>query len=301
MRYNLILPLLLIRFVAVGQSSGSCLLVKENTFKNNELTYERVNTYDENQHLIKSEQRFVNPKMANYTLSETYNYDKNRNVIETTSYLNGQFSKSVFRKFNQQNDLIEEAIITAENNKKQVTKTTNNNELRLFNSDGTFAKIISENNPDGRLARKNTFNQDGKLTHSTIYTYDERGEIASESAVEISRNRTTTTVFNRNETGAILEEVITVNSAPFRKVVNAVDVAGKTVEKKVYNGLNQLDYTMNYTYDIYGNVTSETYFSNQEPITTIKNTYDQHGNLTLKRTFDRGKLVSTTTREHKCF
>lgn len=300
MRYSLILPFLLMHFVAAGQPSG-CLLIQENTFKNNELTHERINTYDEKQQLVKTEQRFMNPKMISYTLWEAYSYDKNRNIIETTSYLNGQFNKSIFRKFNQQNDLVEEAIVTADNNEKQLTKLTSNNELTLFNDDGTFTKIISENNLNGQLARKNTFNRDGKLTNSITYTYDERGEIASESAVEISRNRTTITVFNRNEAGAILEEVTTVNSAPFRKVVNAVDIAGKTVEKKVYNGLNQLDYTMNYTFDVYGNVTSETYFSNQKPITKIENTYDQFGNLTLTRTFDRGKLVSTTIREHKCF
>lgn len=299
MKYSLVIQFLLIQLFAFGQESA-CLLSKKSIFKGNVLTYEQKNTFNTKRQLIQKQERLLGVNTPNYTLSEQYVYDKNENVVETTNYVNGEFRKSIFQKFNEQNQLVEEAIITSESDKKKITKTAILNELRFLNDDGSFTKILSENDSKGNLTKEITFGLDGKATNESTFSYNERGDLVEKSAIELFRNKTSTTVFERNETGAIREEITTINDEPFRKIVNSLNPNGNIIEKRAYNKLNQLDYVIIYTYDTAENVTSESYFSNEELITKSENTYDTNGNLTLQRNFDRSKLVSTITYEYIC-
>lgn len=299
MKYSLIIPFLLTQLATYGQQT-TCFLSNKSIFKNGILTYEQKNVYNEKWQLIKKEERFLDPAKLNYTSTEQYIFDTNGNVIETTSTVNGKFNKSVFRKFDGKTNLLEEAIVTAGDSKKKITKTANFNELKLINEDGSFSKIVSENDEEGNLTKKTVFGLDGKATNIIVYSYNNNGELTEKSEVEMFRNKTTATFFIRNENGAIQEEVSTVNGEPVRRIVNSLNTDGNVSQKKVYNSLNQLDYTMTYTYDTNKNVTSESYFYNEELITKAEKTYDTNGNLTLQRNFERGKLISTINWEYTC-
>lgn len=299
MKYGLIIVLFLFQFVALGQQT-SCLVMSKVITQNGTITYELTNKYNTQRQLVEKEERFAGQEFGKYKLLEKYVYDEKNNVIETATYVNEKFSKSVFRKFDNENKLVEEAVLTAEGGKQNITKIVNGNELILLSADEVSSRIVSEKDNGGRLMKESVFNSKGEIINSSTYTYNINGEVAVKEVIDMLNNRITATSFNRNNKGVIVEEIISVNSEPFRRIENSINNEDKIAKKSVFNRYDQLDYVITYTYDDKQNLTSESYFYKEQLITKTENTYDGIGNLVQQNNFERGKLISTLTWQYKC-
>lgn len=297
------LSLVLTVFIATNTSAqkADCLVSKESVRKNGILTYEQINLYNIKQQLIEKTERFLDENLAKYTKTERFVYDERNNIIETTTLLNGIFEKAIFKKFDLNNQLIEEAIVLKDGTKASLSKSINGNEIKTFNLDGTFTNTIQEKDSAGRITRETIFDVNGNSSSETEFLYSERGDLLKKFFVEIPRKRTTETAFERNENGEILSEIVKINAEPFSRKLFDLNDTGKVMKMAAFNRYDQLDYELSYTYNENGDITSESYFHDKELITKKENTYDENNRLILQNNFERGKLVSAVKWEYICF
>jgi YD repeat-containing protein len=285
--------------ISFGQRPD-CLLSKKTILKKNKLTYEQTNLYNLNQQVIEKKEFFLEENPVKYTQTERYVYDNRGNITELTMLLNGMFEKTVFRKFNVNNQLLEEAIVSKDGSKANLIKSINGNETKNFNPDGTFTNTVKEITIDGKTTKEIAYDIKGNQSSVTEFAYDPQGKLTQQSRTEALRNRTTKTVFKRDENGVVLEEVVTINTEPFSRNVYEINDTGKIVKTKAFNRYEQLDYELVYTYNVNGDIASESYFYNNELITKKESKYDENGNLIQQNNFERGKLVSSVKWEYIC-
>jgi hypothetical protein len=93
---------------------------------------------------------------------------------------------------------------------------------------------------------------------------------------------------------------VTINAEPFSKNVYEINSTGKVAKIQAFNRYNQLDYELVYIYNVNGDITSESYFYNNELITKKENTYDENSNFIQQDNFERGKFVSSVKWEYIC-
>jgi YD repeat-containing protein len=285
--------------VSFGQQSN-CLLSKRTVSKNDKLTYEQINLYNVSRQIIEKKERFLEEKLVKYTKIERYVYDNKGNIIELTMLLNGVFEKTVFRKFDLNNQLLEEAVVSKDGSKATLTKSVIGNETKNFNPDGTLTNAVKEKDTDGRTIKETAYDIKGNQSFVTGFAYDAQGKLTRQSRTEVLRNRTTVTVFKRDNNGVLLEETVTINTEPFSKNVYELNGTGKVAKTQAFNRYNQLDYELVYIYNVNGDIASESYFYNNELITKKENKYDENGNLIQQNNFERGKLVSSVKWEYIC-
>jgi hypothetical protein len=299
MKYFLFTIMLFGGAISFGQQSD-CLLSRKTILKNNKLTYEQTNLYNPSQQIIEKKELFLEEKPVKYTKNERYVYDNRGNITELTMLLNDVFEKTVFRKFNVNNQLLEEAVVSKDGSKANLMKSINGNETKNFNPDGTFTNTVKEKTIDGKTTKEIAYDIKGSQSSATEFAYDSQGKLIQQSRTEVLRNRTTKTVFKRDENGVVLEEIVTINTEPFSRNVYEINDTGKIAKTKAFNRYEQLDYELIYTYNVNGDIASESYFYSSELITKKENKYDENGNLTQQNNFERGKLVSSVKWEYIC-
>ncbi len=298
-KYLLTILLVLTKIVVFSQKTG-CLLSRVQVLKSDILTYEQINSYNSKQQLISKEEQFLDETTARYTKINRFVFDKNGNIIENALLLNGAIERTIFRKFGSTNQLLEKAILLKDGSKTKLTKTVTGNDTKNFNPDGTFTNAVSLKDISGRITNETVFDAKGKANSITEFLYDAKGDLTKKIFVEIPRNRTTETAFERNANGEILLETVKVNAEPFSRKNYELNANGKVTRTTAFNRYMKLDYELIYTYNEKGNVTSESYFYNNELITKKENSYDKNGNLILVDNFERGKLISSEVLEYRC-
>jgi hypothetical protein len=285
--------------ISFGQQTD-CLLSRKVILKNDNLTYEQINLYNASRQITEKKEHFLEGKSPAYTTSERYAYDNKGNIIRLTMLLNGVFEKTVFSKFNAANQLLEEAVVSKGGSKAILTKSMIGNETKNFNPDGTFTNIIKEEGINGKTTRETAYDIRGNQRFISEFIYSAQGKLIRQLRTEVLRNRTTVTIFKRGNSGVLLEETVTINAEPFSKNVYEINSTGEVAKTQAFNRHNQLDYELVYTYNINGDIISESYFYNKELITKKENIYDEDSNLTQQNNFERGKLVSSVKWEYIC-
>jgi|GEM_PF-2171604 hypothetical protein len=298
MNYFLFILILLDKVISFGQQPD-CLLSRKVILKNDNLTYEQINIYNASRQITEKKERFLEGKLPAYTTSERYVYDNKGNIIELTMLLNGVFEKTVFSKFNAINQLLEEVVVS-KGSKAILTKSVIGNETKNFNPDGTFTNRIKEEGSNGKTTREIAYDIKGNQRFVAEFIYNAQDKLTQQSRTDVLQNRITVTTFKRGNNGVLLEETVTINAEPFSKNVYEINSTGKVAKIQAFNRYNQLDYELVYIYNVNGDITSESYFYNNELITKKENTYDENSNFIQQDNFERGKFVSSVKWEYIC-
>ena len=211
-------------------------------------------------------------------------------------------------------------------NKDIVKKDKNGNDIRMERYDAEGKLMFSHETEwkDGRIAKKTSFDKDGKMTASYEYAYDERGNNTEGTWFVFNRGELMKAEFKYNEKDQLTEIThLGTGSVVTNKTFQTFDDKGRVCCSEYYEAWP--DCAPVYTYSEYdengftlktrtedgshnilhyevltpnelGKVAEYTSYDGEDkPVYTIKYYYDEKGNKVKTERYDgEGKLQSTS-------
>ena len=287
--------LLFTPFFAVAQTinlpAKRCQEISYQFFRQGKQEQLSSKTYDTKGNLLKQTEVFSSQNTGNYTNEYAYTYDEKGNVSQIVYEQNGQIKKTTKKNYSATGILLNETS-SADGNTKQLTSLTTNNgesEQILYAQDGITAltkeKIVL--NKAGQLLKKEISTASGNLMTLETKTYNLQGNITQFIHFDAADKVTFSTNYSYDTKGNLLNEKTLRNNILYAETNNEYDSTGKITKKNRLNGKGQTDYYFTYEYDLQGNMSKENYFYNNQIISVRTFEYDTLGNKIKESYLDK--------------
>lgn len=255
-----------------------------------------------------------------------YKYDPQGNLLEEEKLNNGKFERRRIYQYDDHGNKIEETFFNQEGEivSQQISYKYDEQgritEQRVSErSSGTYRRYTFLYDAEGRLLRRNQFDDTGNFSGANIY-YDRQGRKEEERWYNSESHSSGRTVFTYDAFGNIIEESIYQGSFEAREQELSV-VKGAVTQRLEYHSINEfLRFQSKHTFDENGIklTTTETQFDSNGQTTqfrhriftpegqileevidnnTTKYIYDEQCNWITRETYKDNILTEVVTRE----
>jgi hypothetical protein len=306
MKFSFLLFTSLLATASMGFAQSDCLLQKHTSEVNGRLELEQTNSYNSEGKLIEESKIHMTHYGEAYTSKRLFEYNRKGFILSETDYHNGTFRKRKSYQYDDRGQLISttETLDSLANapafNRLNVTAQSQSEKLFFEPGGSVSGKEISKETADGKPLLFQIVNAEGKINHSSEYSYADNGLLVYQKRDDRAGNMMEETYFEYNQDQLLQKDSTFLNDKLIAQTL--YEYTGNLLSKKTRLGRNdRVEYIINYSYDASGNNTGEVFIYNGEPLSSIKREIDQNGNKVQETHFNKdNNVVRNLTWEYNC-
>ncbi len=305
MKFTIGFVLSIIFFGLSASAQNACQLLTHRSEVNGNLELEQKNTYNSEGKITEDWKAYVTHYGDAYTQKTIFQYDEKGFLIKETFYRNDEIEKVKAYVYDGRGNIISVTESKGETSQlipmNKYSLNGNSSEKVFFEKDGSVSgKEIDQKNSDGKLILHQIVNSEGKVNHSSEYTYNAKGTKTYQKLNDVAGNMIEETFYKINENEKVSVDSTFLNNQLIARSVYTYDL-GLLKQKSRYGRNNKLDYVINYEYDTKGRNTLEVFNYNGEKLSTVQRAYDANDNLVNETYLNKdNQVVRIKTWEYTC-